>query len=423
MKKMKYVLIGGGFAGVWAVEGIRSVDKDGEIVLVSEEPNYSRPLITYVLGNQVDPALLTYRDESFFKKNKVSLKIGNKVEKLDLEGKKVILSSGEDIQYDKLLIATGGSPFVPPIQGVDTKGVFTFTTRQDGEKILDYINQNGVKHVIVLGGGLIGLKSTEALMELGIKVTVVELADRILSATFDKKASRIIENALRESGCRVITEDTISSINSSDGRVASITLKNNNETIECGMVIMAIGVRPRIDLVKDTPIKVNRGIVVDEHMETSVKDVYAAGDVVESNGSVIAILPVATRQGKIAGKNMAGLVVEYSGGIPMNSVSLAGIPTISAGLTDPKEDVEKYEILERYEPEKNVYKKLVVRDGVLVGAVFVSKIDRAGIYTGLIREKTDISKFKDKLLSDNFGLIALPKEYRKSLLKSPEVEI
>ncbi|MHA1792901.1 MAG: NAD(P)/FAD-dependent oxidoreductase [Promethearchaeota archaeon] len=420
---MKYVLIGGGFAGVWAVEGIRSVDKDGEIVLVSEEPNYSRPLITYVLGNQVDPALLTYRDESFFKKNKVSLKIGNKVEKLDLEGKKVILSSGEDIQYDKLLIATGGSPFVPPIQGVDTKGVFTFTTRQDGEKILDYINQNGVKHVIVLGGGLIGLKSTEALMELGIKVTVVELADRILSATFDKKASRIIENALRESGCRVITEDTISSINSSDGRVASITLKNNNETIECGMVIMAIGVRPRIDLVKDTPIKVNRGIVVDEHMETSVKDVYAAGDVVESNGSVIAILPVATRQGKIAGKNMAGLVVEYSGGIPMNSVSLAGIPTISAGLTDPKEDVEKYEILERYEPEKNVYKKLVVRDGVLVGAVFVSKIDRAGIYTGLIREKTDISKFKDKLLSDNFGLIALPKEYRKSLLKSPEVEI
>ncbi|MHA1715107.1 MAG: NAD(P)/FAD-dependent oxidoreductase [Promethearchaeota archaeon] len=420
---MKYVIIGAGFAGSWAIEGIRALDKSGEIILISEEENYSRPLITYVFGKQIDAKLLPYRDPEFFKKHDVNLKIGHKAEKLNVDKKEIELSSGELINYDKLLIATGGSPFVPPIEGIDTDGVFTFTTRQDGDRIHEYITKHSVKQAVVLGGGLIGLKSTEALMELGIKVIVVELADRILSATFDKKASRIIESALDGAGCNVITNDTISSINSVDGRVNSVNLKNSKEEYPCDMVIVAIGVRPRIDLVKGTPIKVNRGIVVDDHLQTNVKGIYAAGDVAEVRGQVIAILPLATKMGKIAGKNMAGANISYGGGIPMNSVSLCGIPTISAGLTDPRENIEDYEILEQYKPDENIYKKLVMKDGVLVGAVFVSVIDRAGIYTGLIRDKINVSKFKDKLLSDNFGLVSLPKEYRKTLLKSPDVII
>ncbi len=193
-----------------------------------------------------------------------------------MDNKQVILESGDQISYDKLLIATGGTPIFPPIDGNDAEGVFTFTSLKDANNIMNYIQANNVESVVVLGGGLIGLKATEALMDLKKKVTVVELADRILSATFDKKASGIIETALKAQDCPVITEDTITSIENEDGKVCGVTLKSGNQ-VPCQMVIVAIGVRPNISLVKDTTIQVNKGIVVDEFMRTSVPDVYARG--------------------------------------------------------------------------------------------------------------------------------------------------
>ena len=257
-------------------------------------------------------------------------------------------------------------------------------------------------------------------MDLKKKVTVVELADRILSATFDKKASGIIETALKAQDCPVITEDTITSIENEDGKVCGVTLKSGNQ-VPCQMVIVAIGVRPNISLVKDTTIQVNKGIVVDEFMRTSVPDVYAAGDVAESGGWIIAILPIATRHGKIAGYNMAGGDRKFEGGIPKNAVELAGIPTISVGLTDPKEDLDDYEILEKYNPKTNVYKKIVLKENVIVGVIFVNEIDRAGIYTGLINDHAEVASFKEQLLSDDFGLVSLPKDYRKKTLVSGPV--
>jgi NAD(P)H-nitrite reductase large subunit len=422
MSKQNYVIIGNGFAGIWAIEGIRSLDKENPIVLISDEENYSRPLISYYLGKKVKSTLLPYRPESFFTDNNVTLKLKTKATKLDTSKKMVTLANGETIAYTKLLLATGGKPIAPPIPGSQAKGVFNFTTYQDARRIKEYIEENDVKSVVVLGAGLIGLKATEALMELGIKVTVVELADRILAATFDKKASAIIEDALVDQECHVIKESTITEILSTKEKVSGVKLKNGKE-LPCSLVVIAIGVKPNLDLLAETPVEVKRGIVVNDHMQSSVPEIYAAGDVAEVKGWVVAILPLATRQGRIAGINMAGGNLAFEGDLVMNSVELAGIPTISVGLTDPKEHMEEYEILEKYQPVKKIYRKIVLRGDVLVGMILVGDIDRAGILTGLIKEKVDVTPFKEHLAQGNFGLISLPKEYRKHLVKGPGIEI
>ncbi|MCD6551163.1 FAD-dependent oxidoreductase [Thermotoga sp.] len=422
---MRYVIVGSGPAGLNAIEAIRELDKDGEIVLITAERyvGYSRPLITYLLGRKVTEEKMYYRTEEFLKELGVEVKPATKVERVVPEKKVLVTNTGEEITYDRLLLAIGGKPFVPKIEGLEGKeGIFTFTTWEDEERVENYIKKNNVKKAVVLGGGLIGLKTTEALMELGVKVTIVELADRILSVTFDRKASEIITNALKEEGCDVITNDTIVAVKGED-TISSVVLKSGRE-IQTKLLIVAIGVRPNVEFLKDSGIEINRGIVVNERMETNVKDVYAAGDctefydLIDGQRKTIAIWPVAVAQGRVAGYNMAGGNVRYPGGIPMNSVELAGIPTISVGHTNVEGD--EYEVLSH--EEGNTYKKMVIKDNRLIGVVLVNDIDRAGIYTGLILQKLDVSSFKDKLLDENFGLVYLPKEFRKKMLEG-EVKI
>lgn len=426
--KTKYLIIGNSAAGVAAIEGIREYDKKGKITVISEEPhsNYSRPLISYLLGKKVNLKALPYREKNFYKDNKVELILNKKATELELKKKYVLLSDKRRSHFNKLLIAAGGVPVIPKIKGADLDGVFTFTNLAESQEIERYIKANKVKDTVVIGGGLIGLKATEALIELGIKVTIVELADRILSATFDKKASNIIETALEKIGCKLITNNTTVKIENKKflprrqaGKIKSVILKDKQE-IKCDLVILAIGVRPNIDLVKNTPIKTNKGILVDEYMQTNIKDIYAAGDCAQAKDLLlkinrpIAIWPAAVRQGKIAGFNIAGKKIEYKGSFSMNSVELCGIPTISVGESCPQG--KGCQVLEYCEQKKFIYKKIVLRNERIVGAIFIGNIERAGIYTGLIKDKVDISSFKEHLLKEDFGLINLPKEYRKHLV-------
>ncbi|MBU4346704.1 MAG: FAD-dependent oxidoreductase, partial [Candidatus Omnitrophica bacterium] len=310
---MNNVIIGNSAGGIAAVEAIRERDKKVKITVISEESysNYSRPLISYLLGKKVNLEAMPYREKDFYKDNKIELILNKRAAKLDLKQKKVVLSDKKKIHFDKLLIATGGTPVIPEIKGCNLGGVFTFTKLADAEKIKEYIEANEVKDAVVIGGGLIGLKATEALIELEIKVTIVELADRVLSATFDKKASTIIENALEKINCKLITSNTVIEIKGKNKEVKDVILKDKKK-ISTKLVIVAIGVRPNIELVKGTPIKTNRGILVDEHMQTNIKNIYAAGDCCEMKDLLlkinhsIAIWPVAIGQGKIAGFNMAG---------------------------------------------------------------------------------------------------------------------
>lgn len=420
---MKYVIIGNSASAIAAVESIREIDKKGQINIISDEAyfNYSRPLISYFLGGKIDFSKLPYRDKEFYKNNKIDLILNNGAEKI-LTGKKhVVLSDKKKVTFDKLLIATGGSPIVPEIKGRTYKGVFTFTNLSRAVAIKKYIKRNKVKKAVIIGGGLIGLKAAEALMELKIKISIIELADRILSASLDKIASGIIEIALKNAKCGVITNNTVTEIRGKNDKVKETVLKDG-QIIPAELVILAIGVRPNIELVIGTSIKTNKGILVDDYMMTSVKDIYAAGDCCEVGNQVLAIWPRAVRQGKIAGSNMAirqgsgqaGVKKKYEGSLAMNSVELCGIPVISVG--ESRMEAKSCQSLVCFDEKKPKYKKIIIKDGKIKGALFVGVIDRAGIYTSLIKDKIDTSNFKENLLKENFGLINLPKEYRKHLV-------
>ena len=423
-----YVIIGNSASGIAAVEAMRERNRKVKITVISEESyfNYSRPLISYLLGKKVNLEAMPYRKKNFYEDNKVELILNKKATKLEFKKKYVILSDRQKIYFDKLLIATGGTPIIPEIKGSNLSGIFTFIKMADVEGIEKYIKANKVKEAVVIGAGLIGLKATEALIELGIKVTIVELADRVLSAAFDKKASTIIETALEKIGCKLITNNAVVEIRSEvrrqkieNRKVDEVVLKDKTK-IQTDLVIVAIGVRPNIELMKNTPIKTNKGILVDNFMQTNIKDIYAAGDCCEAEdlllkiGWPIAIWPVAVKQGKIAGFNMVGKKIEYQGSFAMNSVELCNIPTISVGESCP--EGEGYQVLEYFAQEKSIYKKIVLRNERIVGTIFVGDIERAGIYTGLIRDKVDTSSFREHLLKEDFGLISLPKEYRKHLV-------
>ncbi len=428
---MRYVIVGNSAAAVGAIEGIREQDRDNPITVVSDEPYhvYSRPLISYLLGKVIDEGHMYYRSPDFYERNGVQPKLGIKAVEVRPQEQVVILEDGDTLGYDRLLLATGGRPFVPAVPGADLEGVFTFTRWQDARRLEQYIEQYTVKSTLVVGAGLIGLKTTEALMARSIKVTMVELADRILSLSFDQTASRLAEAILLKEGVGIKTNTSVQEIVGRDGRVAQAILQNG-ETVDCDMLVFAIGVRPNTEMIpKEAGIQVNRGIVVDRYMRTTAPQVFAAGDCVETHDLLlgtsrpIAIWPNAYQQGYVAGNNMAGGEKTYPGGFPMNSVEVCGVPTISVGLTDPRENADLYETLDYVDRNALVYKKLVLRDNRLVGAIFVGNIERAGIYTGLIRDRVDVSAFKNHLLSGSFGLISLPRDHRKHLVVGEGIEV
>jgi len=421
---MRYLIIGNSVAGVHCVEAIRGADKEGPITIVSDEEilNYSRPLLSYYLGGRIAEDRLAFRDEAFYQRHTVDLILGKRATGIDTAKKRVTLADKTVLPYDRLLISVGGVPIVPPLDGLraDTTGVFTFIQLQEAQRLIDYIEHNEIKEAVVLGAGLIGLKAIEGLLERGLKVTVIELMDRVLANTFDAEASSLIEERLTAHGCTVITGDTIERVKTRGGKIRQLTLKSGKE-IPTSLLIVAVGVRPNLELVKGTLIKADRGIVVDEYMQTSVQAVYAAGDCAQGldflskEHAVIAIWPVAARQGRVAGLNMSGSQTPYLGLFAMNSVQIMDIPTISFGMTTPPEG-EGYEVLRNLDRARNYYKKIILRNDRVVGAILLNAIERAGVYGMLIREGIDVKEFKDQLLNDAFGLLVLPKEFRKHLV-------
>jgi NAD(P)H-nitrite reductase large subunit len=295
--------------------------------------------------------------------------------------------------------------------------IFTFTAWDDAAKLKGIAYD--IERVVVIGGGLIGLKAAEGLHLLGKKITIVELADRILSAAFDRPAGRIVAKKMKANGIDVITEDTVVRVEGEGAGITGVTLKSG-DFIPCDTVIVAIGVRPAAGFLKGGKIEVNRGILVDDRMETKVPGIFAAGDVAEARDffsgekNPMPIWPDAYIQGDIAGSCMAGGKKTYSGGLAMNSIELFKVPTISMGITNPS-NPEEYEILTYQDAENYQYRKIVLQGNLLVGAVLVGAMDRAGIFAGLIREKIDVTPFKDRLLATNFGFIHLTREIRDAL--------
>jgi NAD(P)H-nitrite reductase large subunit len=408
--KTEYLIIGNSAGGIGAAEAIREVDKKNSIIILSDEPYpaYSRPLISEYLSCERTLEEMLFRPADFYEKNNIDLMLGKTVKSLDLTGKMVELDSGEKITWKKLLLATGGIPIVPKMEGLDKKGVFKFLTLDDAKAIDEFLKDHS--RAVVIGGGLIGISVTEALTKRGVPVTIVEMKDRVLNTILDERASAIAEEMITGAGIRVIVNNTVSKVIGEKAVEGAVL--DSGEVIPCDLVVVAIGVLPRTELVKGTDIEINRGILVDRYMATSVPDVYACGDVAEAYDFIInanrliPIWPNAYIGGMTAGANMAGVKTEYPGGTVMNSVNYFGLDITSAGIVIPPDD--NCEVLTR--DSDGIYQKVMLSNGQIIGMVFVKDIEKSGIIFGLMRERVDVNNFKQAILTDDFGLAYTPPE-------------
>ena len=427
---MKYVIIGGSAAGISGAEAIRSIDKKGEITVISDEnfPLYSRCLITYYLAGTIDEKQIKFKSDDFFKRNNIKSLLGVKAEKIMHNEKKIALNNGSFLTYDKLLIATGGSPKKLGIKGEDKNGVFGIRTIDDIKSMDKFLNK--VNTAVVLGGGLIGMRTAYALRARGKKVIVIVKSNMILSQMLDDRAADIFKNVFEKNGTEIMFGLAANEV-LGDKNVKGLKLDNGRE-IDCELVIIGKGVNSNIDITKGTDIKTEWGIVVDDYMQTTITDIYAAGDVVQTKDitteedTINALWPCAVEQGRIAGLNMAGERESYDGSLSMNSLVFYDIPVISFGIIKPKK--EGYEQIVKENKVRNVYKKMVIKDNRLVGAVLVNDVNQSGVYNVLIRRKIDVSSIKEVLLDDNFNFAKIlhliksnedkfkEKEYKEKIL-------
>lgn len=420
---MNYVIVGNGVAAIGAVEGIREHDTEGNILIISDEavPTYGRPLISYYLADKIKLDTLPYRPEEFYKDNNVTMKLGARVASVDAQKKVVSLENGEEIPYDRLLLATGGSPSTPPIDGIDGPGIYHFTTVAHADALKDVVDR--VKKVVVIGAGLIALKAAEGFAVRGVEVTMV-VRSRIMRSYFDEAAGNMVVNHLEENGLHFVQGATIEKIERfADGNVKGVV--TDQGTFEADVVVVAAGVRPNMGLARECGLKVNQGVVVDDYMSTSNKSVFAAGDVAEAKDmltgeyTVRPIWPNAYSQGRYAGFNMAGADKPYSGGLSMNSITYYGLPTITVGETVFKND-DEVEMTIHEDAEASVYRKLIFKDDILVGCILIGDIDAAGFYTSFIKNRFVLDAEAKKLLMEGDPSPALwPDEYIEAMLTNP----
>ena len=407
----RFVIIGNGVAAAGCIEGIRSVDKDSPISVISAEKHkvYSRPLISYYLQGKTSLEKMNYRSEDFYEKNGVQL-IYAKAERIDADKGKVTVSGGNSLAFDKVCIAAGSMPFVPKIKGLDkVENKFTFMTMDDSLALEKALKKDS--RVLIIGAGLIGLKCAEGILGRVGSVTVCDLADRVLSSILDSECADVMQKHLESKGIKFLLSDSAESFEKNKAKMKS------GETVEFDILVLAVGVRANVQLAKDAGAEVNRGIIIGTKMQTTLENVYAAGDCTEGFDSsaganrVLAILPNAYMQGYCAGVNMAGGESSITNAIPMNSIGFFGLHCTSAGSYFAKGEGEIYE-----EKICGGIKRLYIKDDRLTGYIIIGDVTGAGIYTRLIREKTDLSGVNvDELKKDATLAIFLPETRRKML--------
>ena len=412
-----YVIVGNGVASVGAIEGIRAHDSRGDILVVSDEdaPTYGRPLISYFLAGKIGPERMSLRPEEFYERHGVRMRLDVRAAGLDLKRREVSLHTGETISYDKLLLATGGVPFMPPTPGAEGQDVYFFTTLAHARALGVVAEQ--VKRVVVVGGGLIGLKAAEALFDRGVEVSIVELAPRVLSAAFDDEAGALVSKRLAQVGIKVFCGVTAKEIlRGENGRVREVLL-SNGEALPAEAVVFAIGVIPNLELPRAAGLRTDRGLLVDGRLQTSDPNVFGAGDVAQAEDllgggpKVNPIWPNAYSQGFCAGRNMAGADATYAGSLAMNAIAFYGLPTTSVGEVNPP-DGQGYEVVRHLDGETAVYRKLVFKEGRLKGCVLLGDIDQAGLYTGFIRHRLPVdAATRERLAQGQPSALLWPGEF------------
>ena len=422
-----YVIVGNSAGGIGAAEGIREVDPKGSIAIVSDEPTvaYSRPGIAEIVAGSKTVEKIAYRGHEFYRDLAVATYFGRTVSRLDLERREVTLDDASTLPFGKLVLATGGSPIRPPMEGASKSGVLSFTTQADALALLDRMEKVG-RRVVVIGAGLIGAACSDALARIGVRPVVVELRERPLNLLLDAPGSELVQEAMGKAGVDLICNNSVKEVlgRPEDPESVGGVVLADGRRIECDVVVVAVGVRPRLGLAADAGLKVNRGIVVDDRMATSDPDVFACGDVAEAydcvlgSNRVVPIWPGAYRGGRVAGMNMAGQDARFDDSSVMNSLKYFGMSLVSAGEINVEgpdgKVIDGYQVTRKLDRRRGAYRKIVVRDGKLAGFVFAGGIERSGVVNWLLRERLDVSSFSDRIVEESFDMIDLPADVRRT---------
>ncbi|MCP4118684.1 MAG: NAD(P)/FAD-dependent oxidoreductase [Desulfobacteraceae bacterium] len=364
----QYLIIGNGAAGTTAAEAIRQTDEEGKIVLLTKEelPFYSRMRLPEYVAGRISENDLIIRKPDWYKERAIDLRLGATVSRVDFQVKQAFTDTNEAIPYDSLLLACGSNSFIPPVEGSGKENVFSLRSVADAGKLADL--PADMERVVVIGGGLLGLEAGAALLARAKKVTVVEFFDRLLPRQLDAQGANLLQGVMETMGFGFRLGQATEEI-TGEGAVAGVRLKSG-ELLEADAVVFAAGVRSDLGLVRDAAIETDRGIVVDDRMETSLPGVFAAGDVAQYDGINFCIWPEAVEQGRVAGINMAGGEARYTTIAPSNRLKVAGIAVASAGEIDADN-----KFLSDTSIQGDVYRKIVTNDqGRTIGCIMIGDL-------------------------------------------------
>ena len=389
---MKYIIIGNGVAGTTAAAHIRKLDISGEITILSEEATafYSRIRLIEYLAKEADKKDIVIHKDDWYEKNNIKLLLSTPVIEIDKDNKQVVTAGGDALQYDKVLIATGGISFVPPIKGSDKKGVFTLRTIKDADEIMHYGEDK--KKVILIGGGVLGLEAGNSLRKTGHEITVVEFFPRLLPRQMDPEGAGILKAQMEGMGFAFYLGAKTKEIVGDDG-AAGIVLEDGTK-IDGDVIMISAGVRPQAELAIKLGLPVNKGVYVNDRMETGMRDMYAAGDVIEHRERFYGIWTAAAKQGEVAGINMAGGDAAYEGTTMSNVLKVVGIDLAAAGDIDAD---MKYQSIVKKDVEKYIYKKLVIQDSILSGCILYGDISGYQKILKAIHAKRNVEDIRQAL--------------------------
>lgn len=390
MDHTKYLIVGSSHAGLSALDAIRLQDKEGSITLVTQESclPYSPTILPYVLSGQARPEKVFLRDQQSLDDLSVVFKPGTKVMALDARERQVTLQSGEKIEYEKLLLATGAAPKRPPVQGLEAVPHHVLRTLEDALTLRSKIRKE--RTAVVLGAGLIGLHAAENLAKGGMKVVVMEALSQVLPGYFDEEASQMIFRAFSDNGVKILLNEKASRVKGTDEET-TLSLASGG-SLSAGLLVVATGVQPRVEILKGSGVEVDQGILVDERMRTNVSGIWAAGDVAQARGFfesskiLNATLPNAVEQGRIAGMDIVDdpALKEYPGAVGMNTYKFFGHRAFSVGMIRAEAGCEVEKVVV---PESFRYQRLVFKEDQLVGASGINSDLDPGIMYQLVRRK------------------------------------
>ncbi|WP_416723486.1 NADPH-nitrite reductase [Bacillus stercoris] len=389
MGKKQLVLVGNGMAGVRAIEEILSVAKDEfQITIFGAEPhpNYNRILLSKVLQGDTDIKDITLNDWDWYEENNIQLYTNETVIKVDTENKTVITDADRIQPYDELILATGSVPFILPIPGADKKGVTAFRDIKDTDTMLAASKQ--YKKAAVIGGGLLGLEAARGLLNLGMEVSVIHLAPFLMERQLDATAGRLLQNELEKQGMTFLLEKQTEEI-VGDDRVEGLRFKDGT-SIEADLVVMAVGIRPNTTLGAESGIPVNRGIIVNDYMQTEIPHIYAVGECAEHRGIAYGLVAPLYEQAKVLAKHICGIDTKpYEGSVLSTQLKVSGVEVFSAGDFNESEEKKAIKV---FDEQDGIYKKIVLRGNQIVGAVLFGDSSEGNRLFSMIQKEADISE-------------------------------